>query len=98
MATKQGTENALIIERTFDAPRELVFKAWTEPERVLHWLGPKAFTSPAATIDFRVGGKFLFAMQSPEFNDGRRGEHRAAVHQASPARSAAGTHRAGAIR
>ena len=69
-----NTEPGVIaIERTFDAPRELVWKAWTDPNHVMRWWGPKTFTSPAAEIDFRVGGKFLFAMRSPEFQDGRTG-------------------------
>jgi len=66
-----STERELVIERVFDAPRELVWKAWTEPEQVMRWWGPRGFTSPAAKIDFRVGGKYLFAMRSPEFNEGR---------------------------
>ena len=66
-----STERELIIERVFDAPRELVWKAWTEPEQVMRWWGPKGFTAPAAKIDFRVGGKYLFAMRSPEFEEGR---------------------------
>jgi uncharacterized protein YndB with AHSA1/START domain len=68
---KTAEEQALVIERVFDAPRELVWKAWTEPELVMRWWGPKGFTAPAAEIDFRVGGKILFAMQSPDFNEGR---------------------------
>jgi uncharacterized protein YndB with AHSA1/START domain len=64
-------EGVLVIERIFDAPRELVWKAWTDPQQAMRWWGPKGFTSPACEIDFRVGGKSLFAMQSPEFNDGR---------------------------
>jgi len=64
-------EQALVIERIFDAPRELVWKAWTEPERAMRWWGPRGFTSPVCKIDFRVGGKYLFSMQSPEFNDGK---------------------------
>lgn len=72
MTTKPNTtENALVIERTFDAPREHVWKAWTVPEQAMRWWGPKGFTAPAATIDFRVGGKYLFAMQSPDFNEGK---------------------------
>ena len=65
------TEGVLVIEREFDAPRELVWKAWTDPEMAKRWWGPKNFTSPAAEIDFRVGGKYLLAMQSPDFNEGR---------------------------
>ena len=67
---QETIEQALVIERIFDAPRELVWKAWTDPAMVMRWWGPKAFTAPAAEIDFRVGGKILFAMQSPEFNGG----------------------------
>jgi uncharacterized protein YndB with AHSA1/START domain len=61
----------LVIERIFDAPRELVWKAWTEPEQLMRWWGPKGFTAPAAEMDFRVGGKYLFAMRSPEFHEGQ---------------------------
>jgi uncharacterized protein YndB with AHSA1/START domain len=67
----QGTTaNALVIEREFDAPVELVWKAWTDPETAQKWWGPSAFTAPAIEIDLRVGGKCLFAMHSPEFNGG----------------------------
>ncbi len=59
----------LVITRIFDAPRELVWKAWTEPERMKRWWGPKNFTSPFCKIDFRVGGKYLFCMRSPEGQD-----------------------------
>ena len=61
----------LVIERVFDAPRELVWKAWTEPERTMRWWGPKGFTSPHCEINLRAGGKYLFAMQSAEFNGGQ---------------------------
>ena len=59
----------LVIERIFDAPRDLVWRAWTEPERMMRWWGPKDFTSPACRIDFRVGGKYLACMRSPEGQD-----------------------------
>ena len=65
----ESKESALVIERVFDAPRELVWKAWTDPEHVMRWWGPKGYTSPAAQIDFRVGGKYLWAMRSPEGQD-----------------------------
>ena len=58
-----------LITRVFDAPRELEFKAWSEPERVMRWWGPQYFTSPACKIDFRVGGTYLFCMQSPDGQD-----------------------------
>ncbi len=66
MATQ---ERDLVITRIFDAPRELVWKAWTEPERLMRWWGPKGFTSPFCKVDFRVGGVFLYCMRSPEGRD-----------------------------
>jgi len=69
-APANAKEGTLVIERIFDAPRELVWKAWSDPEQAKRWWGPRTFTAPAAEIDFRVGGKYLFAMQSPEFNNG----------------------------
>jgi uncharacterized protein YndB with AHSA1/START domain len=62
-------EQELIIERIFDAPRELVFKAWTEPDRMMRWWGPKGFTTPFCKIDLRVGGTILSCMRSPEGKD-----------------------------
>jgi uncharacterized protein YndB with AHSA1/START domain len=59
----------LIITRIFDAPRELVWKAWTEPEQLMRWWGPKSFTSPVCKIDLRVGGVYLYCMRSPEGQD-----------------------------
>jgi len=52
-----------VITRVFDAPRELVWKMWTEPEQLMKWWGPKPFTSPACKIDLRVGGKYLYCMR-----------------------------------
>jgi len=65
----KSIESELIITRIFDAPREHVWKAWTEPERFMRWWGPKNFTSPFCTIDFRVGGSYLTSMRSPEGQD-----------------------------
>jgi uncharacterized protein YndB with AHSA1/START domain len=59
----------LFITRIFDASRERVWKAWTEPEFMKHWWGPKGFTTPYCEIDLRVGGKFLYCMRSPEGKD-----------------------------
>jgi uncharacterized protein YndB with AHSA1/START domain len=67
-AAKPG-EQELVITRLFDAPREQVWKAWTEPERVKRWWGPKGFTSPVSRIDLRVGGAYLSCMRSPEGRD-----------------------------
>lgn len=59
----------LRIVREFDAPRELVWRAWTEPELIKRWWGPGPFTSPFASVDLRVGGKYLFCMRSPDGKD-----------------------------
>ena len=59
----------LVITRVFDAPRELVFKAWTEPERLMRWWAPKGCTTPYLRIDPRVGGVFHYCMRLPEGRD-----------------------------
>lgn len=61
-----GETERMVITRIFNAPRELVWKAWTEPRYVMQWWGPKGFTAPVCKIDFRVGGKFLCCMRSPD--------------------------------
>ena len=55
-----------VITRVFDAPRDLVFKAWTEPERRMRWWGPNGFTTPYCKIDLRPGGVWHYCMRSPE--------------------------------
>lgn len=60
---------SLVIERTFEAPRERLWQAWSDPELMKRWFGPKTFTTPFCTIDFRVGGKNLTCMRSPEGQD-----------------------------
>jgi uncharacterized protein YndB with AHSA1/START domain len=64
-----GTKNELIIKRVFDASRELVWKAWTDPEYLMRWWGPKNYTAPVCRIDLRVGGTYLYCMRSPEGKD-----------------------------
>jgi uncharacterized protein YndB with AHSA1/START domain len=59
----------LVITRVFDAPRELVWKFWTETERSMGWWGPKDYNCPSARMDVRVGGTYLMAMRSPEGKD-----------------------------
>lgn len=66
---KQPTGNEIVLTRVFDAPRERVWKAWTDPEEVKRWWGPKAFTAPVAEIDLRVGGKYLYCMRAPDGKD-----------------------------
>src|SRR5881398_95709 len=64
-STVNETER-MVVTRVFDAPRELVWKAWTDPKYVMQWWGPKGFTSPVCKMDFRVGGKFLCCMKTPD--------------------------------
>src|ERR1700721_4075697 len=72
--TKTANEKErMVITRVFDAPRALVWKAWTDPQYVMQWWGPKGFTSPVCKIDFRVGGKFLFCMKTPDGQEGWNG-------------------------
>ena len=63
---KNTKERDIVIMRIFDAPCDLVWKAWTDPERMKRWWGPKNFTAPVIKIDFRVGGKYLYCMRSPD--------------------------------
>ena len=65
----QTAERELVITRVFDAPRTLVFKAWTEAERQAQWLGPKGFTTISCKIDARPGGAYRFGMRSPAGTD-----------------------------
>jgi len=67
MVTQKTSD--MVITRVFDAPVELVWKAWTEPERLMRWWGPKDFTSPSCKMDLRVGGKYLFCMRGPDGKD-----------------------------
>ena len=64
-----ATREALVIERIFDAPVELVWKAWTDPEHMKRWFGPRDYTCPVVEIDLRVGGKNLNCMRSSEGQD-----------------------------
>jgi uncharacterized protein YndB with AHSA1/START domain len=69
---KRGSAAAasiLTIKRIFDAPREQVWKAWTEPERMKLWWAPKPFTAPVIKNDFRVGGRILGDWRSPDGKD-----------------------------
>jgi uncharacterized protein YndB with AHSA1/START domain len=57
------------ITRDFDAPRELVWMAWTERDRLMQWFGPKGMPMTTAKMDFRVGGRFHFSLRMPDGND-----------------------------
>ncbi len=59
----------MILTRVFDAPRELMWKLWTEPEHIRKWWGPKGFTLPGCEMDFRPGGAYRFVMRGPDGQD-----------------------------
>jgi uncharacterized protein YndB with AHSA1/START domain len=84
MATENRTAESsgleLTITRVFDAPRELVWSAWTDPSHLSRWWGPKGFTCIVWEADLRPGGRYRFGMRSPEGNDiWNRGEYREVV-------------------
>ena len=60
------SQDAIVIERYFDAPVDLIWQMWTQPEHFKKWYGPKGFTVPVAEMDVRVGGKRLICMASPD--------------------------------
>ena len=64
-AAEGSTDQAFVITRTFDAPRELVFGVWTEPEHLKQWFSPKGFTVIAARMDLRPGGVYHYGMRMP---------------------------------
>lgn len=64
--TAKSAERVVVIERIFDAPRSLLFKAWTEPRRLARWWGPKGFTNPVCEIDARPGGTLRIIMRAPD--------------------------------
>jgi uncharacterized protein YndB with AHSA1/START domain len=59
-------ERELTITRVFDAPRALVFKAWTDAAQLAQWWGPQGFSNPVCEIDARVGGAIRIHMRSPD--------------------------------
>lgn len=56
----------LVIERTFAAPRDLVFAAWTEPQHLAHWSGPEGFTTEQDHLDLRPGGTYRACLIAPD--------------------------------
>lgn len=60
----------LVLERVFDAPRELVFKAFSESERLKQWWGPRGWTLPVCNVDFRPGGVWHYCMKCTDKNQG----------------------------
>jgi len=72
-------EDAVVIERIFDAPVEIIWQMWTQPEHFKKWYGPNGFSVPVAEMDVRVGGKRLVCMEMQKPDGGMKmwttGEH-----------------------
>ena len=62
-------EGTVKIVRVFDAPRALVWKAWTDPTMMAQWFGPRGFTSSVPELDVRVGGSLRIVMRGPDGNE-----------------------------
>jgi uncharacterized protein YndB with AHSA1/START domain len=63
---KPLAEREITITRTFDAPRALVFQAWTDAAMLAQWWGPKGFTNPRCEFDAKVGGVIRIDMRAPD--------------------------------
>ena len=66
MSNNTLSKDAVVIERVFDAPVELVWQMWTQPEHFQAWYGPQGFTVPVANMDLSIGGKRQVCMASPD--------------------------------
>ena len=70
MASPSTTaDREIVTTRLIDAPRELVFAAWTDPQHVAHWFGPDGFTTITHAMDVRPGGVWRFTMRGPDGRD-----------------------------
>jgi uncharacterized protein YndB with AHSA1/START domain len=64
-------KNDLVLERIFDAPRDLVWKAWSTPEHLKQWWAPRPYQTPECEMDLRPGGKFYTRMTGPDGFDSK---------------------------
>jgi uncharacterized protein YndB with AHSA1/START domain len=68
-ASNDIADRELVVTRVIDAPRALVFRAWTQPEHIARWWGPRGFTTTFCQMDVRVGGAYRCCMRSPQGTD-----------------------------
>lgn len=61
-----SNDREIVTARIFEAPRQTVFQAWTDPNHLQVWWGPNGFTNTFHTFDFKVGGRWIFTMHGPE--------------------------------
>jgi uncharacterized protein YndB with AHSA1/START domain len=62
-------DNEVVITRLLDAPRDLVWEAWTNPEHIVKWWGPNGFTTTIKSLDLRPGGLWVYTMHGPDGTD-----------------------------
>lgn len=62
----RSMEKQIVVSRSFHAPIEMLWQAWTDPEHFMRWYGPKGFTTPTCEIDLHVGGRHLWSMERPD--------------------------------
>ena len=67
--TIAATDKQVVITRVFDAPRELVFRAWANPDHLMRWFAPRGCTLHISKMDFRPGGSLLTCISNPKFGD-----------------------------
>ena len=65
-STTQTKDTDIVITREFKAPRQLVWDAWTTPEHIEKWFGPKGFSTRVEAFDFKVGGRSVYIMIGPD--------------------------------
>jgi len=71
------SDREIVLTRVFDAPRQLVFDAFTKPELLKRWFGPRGFSLVVCEVDLRVGGSWRFVLRGPDGKDmGMRGVYR----------------------
>ena len=68
-APADTSDREIVVTRVFDAPRALVFKAWTDPKHLAHWWGPNGFTITTHEMQFKPGGSWRFVMHGPDGRD-----------------------------
>src|SRR5262245_50490375 len=78
----QAADRALVITRAFDAPRELVFQAWTDPRHLMRWWGPRDHPATKLDMDIRPGGTWRGCLRSNA--DGRELRHGGVFREVSP--------------
>ena len=69
VAATPTSDRDLVLTRVINAPREKVFKAWTDPELLKQWFAPRPYTTPVVELDVRPGGANLLVMRDPQGND-----------------------------